>query len=911
MDSGNRDLLPCLPMQDGIVRLDRQKASAALLVFAMVLLLSFAACIDARQARSQTPQTISQDQGLVVLSRCLVSIYEAVRFAAVNTQGGDAGNLKQHSKSFQGLLTEFDQRCAQAAEAPGPAKQPLFPGAPTALQEVGAALNGIGATLTAGNREGLMEYLLAAKFAIGQVRDLISAGQVGLSSGDGDGVINELTHLIVGQDRRSVRFFGSNNPAGPTRTIPYGQLMAAALRLPEERGKPGKVGSIPGFSLLPTAEFMDHFKDTTRNDYVATLITSGSKSHRANLALVKANLESLKGQALKNIIATLKIFLNTRLGRRKTNELMDRIVTANELSEALDDLKRRGLLRRADAPTLNYLIQAAITESQTSPGTILFFPKVVKPATSQGIFTEPAFYGIESDTRLAKIVFESDVALKTLAGPAGQALKRKLPFHQTHIEWRLKHTPVAAFQQPGREGLQDPLMAVNIRPGKIGLKASADGRIISFQDVELTIRTEAFDPKQHLPKVLQAYGDFLTRHFDDYARHIGPLWEMRELAKVIAAARYLKPKGVTVDLAIDRSWKAPGRVAAEWDIATLGAGSEKGSKSYIFARSLTGGVGLQIEKNTDVSSMPAKTAGQLSASAGLASGRPIASSTGQLATMDHSDAQANLQQMEPRQLEDMESQIAAEQKELQEKIQRAKMQETRHQYQASSPPDLRSWKDAAHDMYKNLPGVSFMEQLGKGAAKAMDPETKKTRLTPKDLKKAEKGLQKGTDDVLRAQGWAKTLTRIQGDAGGPKANNLVESTLTIVRESARAYRAIDESKNWKDAAAKAAPHVGNVLAQLPEQAESYFPAASTGARISLKAGSKASAYLEVAKVFLEISYEAANIKLINEGIKREREANRLLLLNMAGNRKALEKIRRDNHRLLGLIAEEKRARALK
>ena len=111
MDRRNRALPLCLPMQDGIVRRDRRKSPAALIVFVLALVLAFAACIDVRQARSETAQTISQDQGLIVLSRCLVSIYEAVRFAAVNTQGGDAGGLRQHSKSYQGLLTEFDQPC--------------------------------------------------------------------------------------------------------------------------------------------------------------------------------------------------------------------------------------------------------------------------------------------------------------------------------------------------------------------------------------------------------------------------------------------------------------------------------------------------------------------------------------------------------------------------------------------------------------------------------------------------------------------------------------------------------------------------------------------------------------------------------------------------------------------------------
>src|SRR5690348_277663 len=61
--------------------------------------------------------------------------------------------------------------------------------------------------------------------------------------------INDLTHVVISQDGRSLRLFGTSDPAGPQQAIPYLQILAASLLLPDERGPAHVRGSIPGFSL--------------------------------------------------------------------------------------------------------------------------------------------------------------------------------------------------------------------------------------------------------------------------------------------------------------------------------------------------------------------------------------------------------------------------------------------------------------------------------------------------------------------------------------------------------------------------------------------------------------------------------------------------------------------------------------
>ncbi|MBT3401395.1 MAG: hypothetical protein HN420_15565, partial [Rhodospirillaceae bacterium] len=521
----------------------------------------------------------------------------------------------------------------------------------------------------------------------------------------------------------------------------------------------------------------------------------------------------------------------------------------------------------------------------------------IEAVLGKALYAKPTFFGIDERTQLARIVFESDVALKKLTGATSPSLKKKLPFHLSQIEWDFKNVLVL-------EDLMEvtPMLAVQVLPGEIALATSSDGRVIFIDRADALIRVTAYEVGQPIPPFAADYGKFLTSHFDDYAREVAPLWEYRELVKVLAAARYLKSSGRLADIPLDRSWQPPDRVRATWNAATVGLGQGR----IIVTTSFSGGVGLQVQEETRVTTLPAARVEQLTHTAGRASGYPMATRPDRIAAMATADAKANLKRMTTDDLAALRSRITENQSAVDEKIEAIRKQEFRVNLQATSPPKLRTWKDVAKQMITNLPGVGLMKDFSKATAQDIERAARTGPPKPVDWKRTESRYQKFTDDVLKSRDILEKAAKLGGKVGPGGSHNLVESSLIVLREAALAYRAIDESNNWKDAGAKASPHIGNVIKEMPKHIETYAPAATAKSSITLKAGSRASVYLAIATTALDIAYEAANITLINEGVRRDKAANRTLLHNIAGNRQGLEKRRRDNRKLLGLIDERRR-----
>ena len=106
------------------------------------------------------------------------------------------------------------------------------------------------------------------------------------------------------------------------------------------------------------------------------------------------------------------------------------------------------------------------------------------------------------------------------------------------------------------------------------------------------------------------YSDFLTRHFKEYASEIGPLWAVRELYKIIAAARYLKSRGVVLESSgwSSTKWRPPRKVNAIWQAASLGTGSGTIERAV-----LIGGVNLSVARATSVAALPAQRIERLKA----------------------------------------------------------------------------------------------------------------------------------------------------------------------------------------------------------------------------------------------------------------------------------------------------------
>jgi hypothetical protein len=699
---------------------------------------------------------------------------------------------------------------------------------------------------------------------------------------------NRLTHLTTDPNGQ-VKFFGQYDPQGP-QSIPYAELLAAALRVDEEKLDPQTQVRSPVFTFVPAAGFHEtqaEFRAKARNR--DELLEATSQFYETDIAARERYLKSSRQQALPEIRYALKRMLSTRMKRELIDERIDPITTDELLAQALNRLFREGILKDKDGDELLFFLNTAIGVYQSSPSNLFFYPQ----GTAEGVirkclFVEPRFYGFESRTDFARILFHSDVALKELIGD--YTLTERLPFHQTYIEWRFRNTPPAELL------LSVPATAIQLWPKSLTLSASADRRLLVFDkaDVEIKIRPAFSDEPP--AKLDLDYANYLTKHFAEYAAEIDSLWEYRELLKILGAVRYLRKQGVSLaGPAPQDVWEPPHLVQAKWQVASVGTGD-----NYIVSTGFFGGVELQIQNQTRVLSLAEDRARALLSEYGRASGRPIGDDQ-TLATMDRPDAITNLRVMPLEDLEQLGDRLSNRGKRLEESVAAIKRQELPLQLKASSPPPYRTIKDATIEMMEKLPGAGLAERLGQAAAGDLGGAPKVDDMWAR-FQREEPKYQKDLDDLLDS----REVFRLA--INGLEQTRL-EINLTMTREVLQAYRAFAKGSTKREGLTKAAPHLGKIFEQLPETMAANLEAAKNSPAFQASVGVKAKVLVMATKLAAEMTFVAANTAWINRILRAERETNRLLLLNVHGTRTELERKQRENGTLLQLVRAEQQARA--
>jgi hypothetical protein len=415
---------------------------------------------------------------------------------------------------------------------------------------------------------------------------------------------NKLTYAVIDEDRRGIRLFGINDPQGPKAPIPYARMMAEALRLPEEKGDGTDISSVPAFSLEPSAAFR-RASASLREKFprMEDLLDAVGGYLQAHPDAYDEFTGFQMEQSLPKIRVFLQQLLYERMERAQVDEIVARIANVDNLMATLRLLQRNGKLRESDDAKLARYIAFAMQVFRTTPGNMVYLPQgTIEAVLGQTIYSEPVFSGVDSRTQIARIVFEADVALKSLGGTAGYELKKKLPFHQSSLEWSLKSQP------PSQRGVPSTsAVLIQVVPRNIALQVSADERVVAFGNVDVGIRLKPFEARQPLSGGLATYGDFLSAHYEDYAREIAPFWEFRELAKVLAAARYLKRAGLRMDTPPDRSWTPVARVPGQWYSMTVGLGADQ----YDVVVGVIGGVSLQVQGQTRLGNLSISQADRL------------------------------------------------------------------------------------------------------------------------------------------------------------------------------------------------------------------------------------------------------------------------------------------------------------
>jgi tetratricopeptide (TPR) repeat protein len=220
---------------------------------------------------------------------------------------------------------------------------------------------------------------------------------------------------------------------------------------------------------------------------------------------------------------------------------------------------------------------------------LLLPPGSVERVLGQRMWVRPTFFGIPANTAFARAVFESDVAFKSLVGPAGLKLKQDLPYHQALLEWVYQHCDLSAGS----------LFSIMVQPDNFQLSVAGDASFIRFDNAQLRIEVRSRVPNQSVPDCVRKYAEFLSAHFDDYARQIAALWRIREAFKIVAAARYLKDSGFSYGMSrSSETWSAPSQISADWDVAFMRIGNDGG-----LLTTFAGGVDMQVRGRTHIKTL--------------------------------------------------------------------------------------------------------------------------------------------------------------------------------------------------------------------------------------------------------------------------------------------------------------------
>lgn len=174
---------------------------------------------------------------------------------------------------------------------------------------------------------------------------------------------------------------------------------------------------------------------------------------------------------------------------------------------------------------------------------LFFGPRIIGNILTDKPNAIPRYDRVPANSQLARILFESDVALKLVT-----SLDKDIPGHHTHLSWLLSKK-------------QDVRRWVRfwITPEHVRVALSPDGNTFSFSEPKLAIQSRVEDGRggEFNEPATAAYAAFLTERYDTYAQRHKPLHELREASKVLALAHALKTKGIILQPLIQETWQSP------------------------------------------------------------------------------------------------------------------------------------------------------------------------------------------------------------------------------------------------------------------------------------------------------------------------------------------------------------------
>ncbi len=152
--------------------------------------------------------------------------------------------------------------------------------------------------------------------------------------------------------------------------------------------------------------------------------------------------------------------------------------------------------------------------------------------------------GLDPKSALAQVFFRADVAMKSLLALPDAA--DRVPGHRSQAEYHQ-----AFLAQRGKGGSGGGLRARSwLQPGVVELRVDPGGGLVRFGEARMAIRSKVMEDTGRLGALQQegvdAYAAEVSSRYEAYARVEPELHRLREAAKVLALARWVRARGMTL-----------------------------------------------------------------------------------------------------------------------------------------------------------------------------------------------------------------------------------------------------------------------------------------------------------------------------------------------------------------------------
>lgn len=243
---------------------------------------------------------------------------------------------------------------------------------------------------------------------------------------------------------------------------------------------------------------------------------------------------------------------------------MDRAfgLTDQPVRRAFDRSIRRGMdlgaaLTKAFGELDNQLrtvLKIAMDKLLSRHDQITIPPEVMQATVGIRPEVTPEYIGMDSRSQLARVMFEADSIGKQL--PNRVDLEKKIPRYKTYFAFEREN--------PNKAGRFKPTTTEHlwISTEKLDLAQSKDGYTLETRGVKMRFNIREMKDGRSVPAAPGPYEELLTSLYDDLAQEFPVLHELRETAKLKAAAQWLKTHKPDVRLpAVGRSrWNGPSKV---------------------------------------------------------------------------------------------------------------------------------------------------------------------------------------------------------------------------------------------------------------------------------------------------------------------------------------------------------------